>query len=128
VNVSVCFYPVEILPTIYRYGYAAPFYNVNTGIRTIVFGTKNKREPSVALFPFCPMILILPFTVGENFGILIAWIVISLTTLPLAQWWARRRDVAAASARGAGQAMPAAPARALSTERDSEKEMEREEA
>lgn len=43
VNVSVCFYPIEILPTIFRYGYATPFYNINTAVRAIVFDTQNKR-------------------------------------------------------------------------------------
>jgi Protein of unknown function (DUF3533) len=42
-NVSVCSYPIELLPTIYRYGYAAPFYNVSHAARSIIFGTKNTR-------------------------------------------------------------------------------------
>jgi hypothetical protein len=45
-NVSVVVLPVEIQPTIYRYGYAMPFYNVNQGVRTILFGTKNHRTSS----------------------------------------------------------------------------------
>lgn len=40
-NVSVVYYPVEILPTIFRYGYAMPFYNVSRAVRTILFRTRN---------------------------------------------------------------------------------------
>ncbi|KAK0438218.1 hypothetical protein EV421DRAFT_1714431 [Armillaria borealis] len=69
-NVAVCFMPIEVLPHIYRYGYAFPFYNVSGAVRTILFGTKNQ--------------------LGLHFGVLIAWMVISLFTLPLFQWNARR--------------------------------------
>ncbi|KAK0444661.1 uncharacterized protein EV420DRAFT_997530 [Desarmillaria tabescens] len=61
-NVSVCFMPIAVLPNIYRYGYAMPFYNVSGAVRTILFGTKNE--------------------LGLHFGILIAWTVISMITLP----------------------------------------------
>ena len=37
VNVAVCSLPIEVLPTIFRYGYVAPFYNVSKAVRTIVF-------------------------------------------------------------------------------------------
>ena len=40
-DVSVCIFPIDILPRIYHYGYAAPFYNISNSIRSIVFGTKN---------------------------------------------------------------------------------------
>lgn len=69
-NVAVCFMPIEVLPHIYRYGYAFPFYNVSGAVRTILFGTKNQ--------------------LGLHFGVLIAWMTISLFTLPLFQWNARR--------------------------------------
>ncbi|KIY66183.1 hypothetical protein CYLTODRAFT_423687 [Cylindrobasidium torrendii FP15055 ss-10] len=69
-NVSVCFMPIEVLPHIYRYGYAMPFYNVSGAVRTILFGTKNE--------------------LGMHFGILIAWACVSLITLPLFQWYRRR--------------------------------------
>ena len=42
-NLAVCSYPVEVLPSIYHYGHAAPFYNVSHATRTILFGTKNNR-------------------------------------------------------------------------------------
>ncbi|KAL1736252.1 hypothetical protein EV714DRAFT_279599 [Schizophyllum commune] len=74
-NVSVCFMPIEVLPKFYHYGYAMPFYNVSHTVRSIVFGSKN--------------------TLGLNFGVLVAWIVISCFTLPLFQWFIRRKLVAA---------------------------------
>ncbi|KAJ7812650.1 hypothetical protein B0H14DRAFT_2523275 [Mycena olivaceomarginata] len=74
-NVSVSVYPLAVLPHIYRYGYAFPFYNISRAVRSIVFRTKND--------------------VGMNFGILIAWVALSCITLPLFQWFMRRRLVAA---------------------------------
>ena len=41
-NVSVCVYPIPLLASVYQYGYAMPFYNVQQTIRTIVFGTRNQ--------------------------------------------------------------------------------------
>jgi hypothetical protein len=71
-NVAVCAFPIEILPPIYRYGYAMPFYNVSRGIRTVLFATKN--------------------AVPLTFGILIAWIALSCITIPLFQWFVRRHN------------------------------------
>ncbi|KAG6807451.1 hypothetical protein H0H92_007402 [Tricholoma furcatifolium] len=85
VNVSVCIFPIEMLPVVFRYGYAMPFYNVSRAVRCIVFGTKNTE-------------LMDSSTVGLNFGILIAWAAISCITLPLIQWFVRRRDIAQADA------------------------------
>jgi hypothetical protein len=42
VNVSVSLFPIEIMPTIYRYGYAMPFYNVQRVVRTVLFSTRNQ--------------------------------------------------------------------------------------
>ncbi|KAG7441781.1 uncharacterized protein BT62DRAFT_982655 [Guyanagaster necrorhizus] len=72
-NVSVSFMPLDVLPNIYRYGYAMPFYNVSGAVRTILFGTKNE--------------------LGLHFGVLIAWTVVSLITLPTFQWFMRRKNV-----------------------------------
>ncbi|KAK0450591.1 uncharacterized protein EV420DRAFT_1766667 [Desarmillaria tabescens] len=82
VNVSVCFMPIDVLPHIFRYGYAFPFYNLSGAVRTIVFGTKNQ--------------------LGMQFGILIAWTVISMITIPLIQWLMRRKAVARWRAQQAG--------------------------
>ncbi|KAG2043585.1 hypothetical protein BDR03DRAFT_996313 [Suillus americanus] len=43
-NVSVAFYPIEVLPAIFRYGFAMPFYNVSSTVRTIIFDTKNEND------------------------------------------------------------------------------------
>jgi len=42
VNVSVCVFPPALLPGVYSYGYATPFYNVQQAVRTIVFGTRDQ--------------------------------------------------------------------------------------
>lgn len=76
VNVSVCSYPIEMLPWIYRYGYGMPFYNVSHASRTLMFGTKNM--------------------LGLNAAVLISWTVVSCITLPLVQWYMRRRAIIAA--------------------------------
>jgi len=72
-NVSVCLWPIDVLPKVYAYGYAAPFYQISKAVRTTIFRTKN--------------------AVGLNFGILFAWIAISCLTLPLIQWYQRRKEV-----------------------------------
>ncbi|OAX42269.1 hypothetical protein K503DRAFT_375112 [Rhizopogon vinicolor AM-OR11-026] len=74
-NVSVAFYPIEVLPAVFRYGFAMPFYNVSSTVRTIIFDTKNE--------------------IGLNFGVQFAWILISCVTLPIFQWIVRRREVKA---------------------------------
>ncbi|KAJ7138228.1 hypothetical protein C8R44DRAFT_341919 [Mycena epipterygia] len=74
-NVSVSVFPLQVLPHLYRYGYAFPFYNISRAVRSIIFRTKND--------------------VGMNFGVLIAWVALSCITLPLFQWFMRRRLVAA---------------------------------
>ncbi|KAG2078806.1 hypothetical protein BDR04DRAFT_997002 [Suillus decipiens] len=74
-NVSVAFYPIEILPAVFRYGFAMPFYNVSSTVRAIIFGTKNQ--------------------IGLNFGVQFSWIVISCITLPIFQWLVRRRQIKA---------------------------------
>src|SRR5438309_1890905 len=64
-NVSVCIFPLEVMPTIFRYGKVAPFYSVSNAMRTVIFGTKN--------------------LVGDSFAVLIVWIAISCVTLSLIQ-------------------------------------------
>lgn len=86
VNVSVCFMPIDLQPILYRYGYAVPFYNVSRGVRTILFGTKNN--------------------LGLNFGVLIAWAVISMFTLPLFQWLRRRNMDQGGVAEDGGEFQP----------------------
>ncbi|KIY69434.1 hypothetical protein CYLTODRAFT_372746 [Cylindrobasidium torrendii FP15055 ss-10] len=90
-NVSVAFMPIDVLPSFYHYGYAFPFWHVSSAIRSILFRTKN--------------------TLGLNFGVLIAWVCVSLISLPLFQWFMRRRmitKIAAQKAREANEAPPVA--------------------
>ncbi|KAG2345658.1 hypothetical protein BDR05DRAFT_930307 [Suillus weaverae] len=77
-NVSVAFYPIEVLPAVFRYGFAMPFYNVSSTVRTIIFDTKNQ--------------------IGLNFGIQFSWILISCITLPIFQWLIRRQQIKALEA------------------------------
>jgi len=63
INVSIASYPLQMLPGIYRYGYAMPFYNLSRTVLTICFNTKNQ--------------------IGMNFGIQIAWVVVNIGTITL---------------------------------------------
>ncbi|KAI9442228.1 hypothetical protein H4582DRAFT_1927199 [Lactarius indigo] len=72
-NVSVCNFPIPLLPGIYHYGYAMPFYNVQQTVRTLLFGTRDQM--------------------GLNFGVQVAWIVISWFTLTLFQYIKRRQSI-----------------------------------
>ncbi|KAI0311955.1 hypothetical protein OF83DRAFT_1166149 [Amylostereum chailletii] len=72
-NVSVCLFPIELLPGVYRYGYGSPFYNVSRTVRAIVFGTKND--------------------IGLNFGVQFAWIGISIVTITFFSWTRRRAAI-----------------------------------
>ncbi|KAJ7613506.1 hypothetical protein FB45DRAFT_981788 [Roridomyces roridus] len=83
-NVSVCVWPIEVMPHVFKYGYAWPFYNIQRALRCIVFRTKNE--------------------VGMNFGIVIAWIALSCITLPVFQWYMRRKAVREMEAKAAKEA------------------------
>ena len=48
-NVSVCVFLPQLLPPIYRYGYAMPFYNVQQTVRTIIFGTRNQSASYIII-------------------------------------------------------------------------------
>ncbi|TFK23383.1 hypothetical protein FA15DRAFT_642627 [Coprinopsis marcescibilis] len=69
-NLSVTLFPIEVLPTLFRYGYAWPFYNTSVALRTVIFGTENH--------------------LGRSFGILYGWAALSCLTLCLFQWMRRR--------------------------------------
>ena len=51
---------------------------MSQAVRTIIFNTKNH--------------------LGRNFGVLLAWVALSLITLPLLQYLVRRREIAAEDA------------------------------
>ncbi|KAH8928050.1 hypothetical protein BT69DRAFT_1277422 [Atractiella rhizophila] len=72
-NVAVAGVPPEVQYGLYRYGFAMPFYNASTAIRTILFSTKNK--------------------VGQNIGILLVGAFVSCITIPLFQAFMRRFEV-----------------------------------
>ncbi|EIM83003.1 uncharacterized protein STEHIDRAFT_84394 [Stereum hirsutum FP-91666 SS1] len=72
-NVSVSFFPLDLLPGVFKYGYATPFYNVSCGVRTIIFNTKNR--------------------LGLNFGVLIAWVAVSCITITLFTYIIQRRNI-----------------------------------
>ncbi|KAG8887195.1 hypothetical protein FRC00_000507 [Tulasnella sp. 408] len=71
-NVSVASVPIVIQPTFYRYGYGFPMFHLAQAVRTIVFNTKNH--------------------LGLNAGVLLAWIVLSMITVPLFTWLLRRKE------------------------------------
>ncbi len=64
--------PIDVLPHIYRYGYAFPFYNISGAIRTIIFGTKNERKHPC--FHVYSIRYSRDHLVGLHFGILLAWV------------------------------------------------------
>jgi hypothetical protein len=82
VNISVTVLPKELQVWFYRYGIAFPVHNMSQAIRTIIFNTKNH--------------------LGRNFGVLLAWVVLSLITLPALQYLMRRREIAAESVQTQG--------------------------
>jgi hypothetical protein len=72
-QVSVVSLPHELQPRLYRYGVATPFYRVSNAVRTIIFNTKND--------------------VGLDFGILLAWGLLSAITVAGLTVLFRRREV-----------------------------------
>ncbi|KAF8189646.1 hypothetical protein BJ912DRAFT_925825 [Pholiota molesta] len=84
-NVSVCIFPIDILPGIYHYGYAAPFYNLSHSIRSIAFSTRDTIQHYRLSISDSRL----------NFGVLFVWVAISCITLPLLQWYVvgRRRGI-----------------------------------
>ncbi|KZW01003.1 hypothetical protein EXIGLDRAFT_761285 [Exidia glandulosa HHB12029] len=78
-NVSVAFYPLELLPGLFKYGHASPFYNVELAVRSLLFGTKS--------------------FLGLNFGVMVAWVAVSCVTIPLFSVLIRTRDRRAARRR-----------------------------
>lgn len=56
-NAHIVADPIAVLPGIFRYGYAAPFYNVGQAVRTILFGTKSHRMSIPCCFDCRTLIL-----------------------------------------------------------------------
>jgi Protein of unknown function (DUF3533) len=82
VNISVTVLPTELEVWFYKYGLGFPVYNMSQAVRTIIFNTKDH--------------------LGRNFGVLLAWVALSLITLPTLQYLIRRREIAAEEARTHG--------------------------
>ena len=79
VNISVTVLPTELEVWFYKYGRGFPVFNMSQIVRTIIFNTKDH--------------------LGRNFGVLLAWVALSLITLPAIQYFVRRREMAAEEAR-----------------------------
>ncbi|PLW05879.1 hypothetical protein PCANC_21115 [Puccinia coronata f. sp. avenae] len=43
-NISVCYLPIDVLPSIYAYAHMAPFYNIGRAARNIILDGKNERK------------------------------------------------------------------------------------
>ncbi|PNS18828.1 hypothetical protein CAC42_5367 [Sphaceloma murrayae] len=75
-NVSTSFYPIEIEPHFYYWGYAWPLHNVVEATRTVLFDLHDR--------------------LGLNFGILIAWAAVNTVLFPAACWvmkWKTKKGV-----------------------------------
>ncbi|KAH6711683.1 hypothetical protein BKA61DRAFT_486695 [Leptodontidium sp. MPI-SDFR-AT-0119] len=70
-NVATGFYPVELLSNFYKWGLAWPLRHDLIGAKAIIFGTKN--------------------LLGLNFGVLLAWVGVSLSLQPLTIWVQMRK-------------------------------------
>ncbi|KAF8274533.1 hypothetical protein EI94DRAFT_691712 [Lactarius quietus] len=93
-NVSVCVFPSQLLPSIYRYGYAMPFYNVQQTVQAIIFGTRDQSAPSRTR-QFTHPLTVSDCTVALNFGVQIAWVVVSWCTMIGFQYIKRRQAIRA---------------------------------
>lgn len=72
-NVSIVAYPFEVLPGVYKYGYAMPFYNLSKTVLAICFNTKND--------------------IGMNFGIQIAWVALNTFTISVLSYVKSKRHL-----------------------------------
>lgn len=80
-NVSVASTPIELMPSFYQYGYAMPFYNLRAIYLAVLF---NVGYRTCSLLTPGNMIL-------KYIGIVWAWIVSILLTLPFIFWFDHRR-------------------------------------
>ncbi|ESZ98326.1 hypothetical protein SBOR_1319 [Sclerotinia borealis F-4128] len=70
-NVTTGFYPTEMLNDFYKWGIVWPLRHDMMGARAIIYGTKN--------------------TLRQNFGVLIAWVLVSLLLMPGTVWLQMRK-------------------------------------
>ena len=71
-NVATGFFPIELLSNFYLWGLAWPLRQVLIGGKAILFGTKN--------------------LLGLNFGVLIAWVAVSMALQPFSIWVQMRKQ------------------------------------
>jgi hypothetical protein len=69
-NVVTAFYPIEVAPAFYYYGYAWPLHNIVEATRHILFNTHSRM--------------------GLNVGVLLCWWAINTGLFPLCAWWFRQ--------------------------------------
>ncbi|KAL4762060.1 SNG1 family protein [Aspergillus foveolatus] len=75
-NVSSGFYALDVAPGFFKWGYAWPLHRIVNALRTILFGTHSK--------------------IGLDFGVLFAWIGVSLALFPVATFimrWKMQRGL-----------------------------------
>ncbi|CAI7624311.1 unnamed protein product [Penicillium bialowiezense] len=75
-NVATGFYAIDLAPAFYKWGYAWPLHRIVDALRTILFGTHSR--------------------IGLDFGVLFAWIGISLAFYPFATYimqWKMKRGI-----------------------------------
>jgi hypothetical protein len=70
-NVATGFYPVELLSNFYLWGLAWPLRHDLIGAKALLFGTKN--------------------LLGLNFGVIIAWVAVSIVLQPFTIWIQMRK-------------------------------------
>lgn len=71
-NVATGFYPIELLSNFYNWGLAWPLRHDLIGAKAIIFGTKN--------------------VLGLNFGVLVAWVAVSIALQPFTIWVQMRKN------------------------------------
>ena len=69
-NVPVSFYPIEIAPQFYYYGYAWPLHNIVEATKVVLFDVHSR--------------------IGLNFGILLTWWAVNTALFPVCAWWFRQ--------------------------------------
>lgn len=84
INVSVANLPIELQVSLFKYGYAMPFYNLREAYVAIVYNTGKHSD------------------LVKYMGILLAWIVVLFLTIPIWVWLERRREIQASKASQSG--------------------------
>ena len=69
-NVCTAFYPIELAPAFYYYGYAWPLHNVVEASKGMLFNIHSR--------------------IGLNIGVLLVWWVVNTAFFPLCTWWFRQ--------------------------------------